>query len=87
MKRNDNFIAHEVGGESLLVPVGPQVVDTNGIVKLNATGRLIWELLAQDRSLDELAESVSLRFEVDPARARADVAAFLEESRRMGLIE
>lgn len=76
-----------VGGENMLVPLGSQVVDTNGMVILNSTGRYVWELLAEDRSVDELATAVVERFDVDRERARADVQAFLDDITHIGLVE
>ena len=87
MKRKADFVMQNVGGENLLVPIGGQVLDTNGLVTLNATGRCLWELLAQDRSAEELAGVLTEKFEVDLQRARADVQAFLEEITRIGLLE
>ncbi len=68
-----------VGGESLLVPIGARVVEVNGIIVLNDTARCVWELLAQERSVDELAAAVAEKFDVDVANARVDVQAFLDE--------
>ncbi|MCX6842061.1 MAG: PqqD family protein [candidate division WOR-3 bacterium] len=87
MKRKDNFVMQEVGGENLLVPIGSQVMDMNGLVILNDTARCVWELLAQDRSADELAAAVVERFDVTPDRARADVQTFLDEITRMGMVK
>jgi hypothetical protein len=87
MKRSDNFLMQNVGGDTLLVPLGAQVVDTNGLVILNYTARCVWELIAEDRSVDELAAAVAERFEVDRERARVDVQTFLDEIARLGLIE
>jgi hypothetical protein len=87
MKRKDSFLMRNVGGEILLVPLGGQVVDTNAIVVLNDTGRCIWELLAEERSVDGLVTAVVERFVVDRERARADVQTFLDDIARMGLLE
>jgi sensor domain CHASE-containing protein len=87
MKRKPDFIMQNVGGENLLVPLGAQVMDMNGIITLNDTGACVWELLAQDRTADELASAVAERFDVDAATARADVQTFLDEIAKMGMIE
>lgn len=87
MKRKDNFLMQVVGGENLLIPIGSQVVDMNGIVILNATARLIWQLLAQDRTVNELVAGVVQAFETDGEQARADVLTFLEEIAGLGLLE
>jgi hypothetical protein len=87
MKRKADFIMQNVGGENLLVPLGAQVMDLNGIVILNDTAACVWELLAQDRTVDELASAVAEQFDVDAATAHADVQTFLDEIVRLGLLE
>jgi hypothetical protein len=76
-----------MGGESLLVPLGAQVTKANGVVTLNATGRYIWELLADECSLDRVAAAVAERFDVDPQQARADAQVFLDAISRIGMLE
>lgn len=87
MKRKDDFVMQEIASEWLLVPLGAQVMDMNGIVTLNDTGTCVWNLLAENRTADELAAAVSEQFEVDAAAARGDVQAFLDEIARLGMIE
>lgn len=87
MRRKANFVLQSIGSEHLLVPIGPQVLNMNGLIVLNETGSCIWELLAQDLSLRELALVVAERFDVDPERAVIDVQKFLEEIAQMGLVE
>jgi hypothetical protein len=87
MKRKDDFILQNVGGENLLVPSGQRVVDLNGLVILNATGKFLWELLAEDRSVDDLAKQVVERFDVDQDCARIDVETFMHDIEGMGLLE
>jgi hypothetical protein len=87
MKRSNDFILQNVGGESILVPLGAQVMSLNGLIVLNETGRYVWELLAQERSLDELTTTVVGRFGVAAEIARADVQTFLDEISEMGLLE
>lgn len=87
MKRKDNFVMKNVGGENLLVPLGSQVLDLNGMVLLNETGSCLWEYLEEDRSLNELVAILAERFDVDHERAIADVQNFLDQIRSMGLLE
>ncbi len=87
MKRKDDVLLRNVGGQDLLVPLGAKVVDMNGMVVLNPTGRFIWELLAEDRSLEDLVTAVVDRFEVETDRAGADVRAFVDDLSRQGWID
>jgi len=87
MKRKADFAMQDIGGEWLLVPLSAQVMDMNGLVILNDTGACVWNLLAEERTTDELAAAVAAESEVDAATARRDVQAFLDEIARLGMIE
>jgi len=87
MKRKDDLVMRSIGGDSLLVPTGARVLELHGMVLLNSTGRCMWELLAQERSVDELAATIAERFDVDELRAHADVQSFVVEMAQMGLLE
>lgn len=87
MKRKDDLVMRSIGGDSLLVPTGARVLELHGMVLLNSTGRCMWELLAQERSVDELAATFAERFDVDELRAHADVQSFVVEMAQMGLLE
>ncbi len=79
MKRNPNFVLRDIGGQALLVPLGPQVNDITGLVLLNETGRFVWDLIAKEHSIDDLAVAVAQQFDVDFSLARADVQAILSD--------
>lgn len=87
MKRSEGFVLQNVGGQDLLVPIGAKVMDMNALITLNATARRIWDLLAEDRSVEYLVTDMVERFDVDPERARADVQLFLHDLGRLGLLE
>ncbi|HPW17645.1 MAG TPA: PqqD family protein [Candidatus Aminicenantes bacterium] len=87
MRRSQDFRLQRVGGQDLLVPLGPRVKDANALIVLNAAGRQVWELLAEDRTAEELAAALARRFEADPARVLADVRSFLDDLGRKGLLE
>ena len=87
MKRKPDVMMQNVAGENLLVPLGAQVMDLNGLIILNDTAACVWELLAQERTLDELAAAVAERFDVAAEIVRADVQTFVDEIARMGLLE
>ena len=87
MKRKDDLLLQNVGGQDLLVPLGSKVLDMNGMVVLNPTGRYIWELLAEDRSLEDLVTAVVARFKVGADRAGADVRTFVDVLSRKGWID
>lgn len=77
MSKTD-YILRNIGKECLLVPIGEKVGDVDGIIFLNDTARLVFELFQQDHSLEKIAKAVTERFEVSYEQALADVQTFLE---------
>ncbi len=87
MKRKKDFILQNVGGSKILIPVGSQVMDLNGIVTLNETGSYVWGLLAEEHTENELAIALANQFNLEISTALADVQIFLEDISKMGLLE
>lgn len=87
MTRSRDCVLRDVGGQGVLVPIGAKLRDLNALILLNATGRRVWELLAEDASEEDLAAGIAREFAVESKRARADVRAFLDRLRGLGLLE
>jgi hypothetical protein len=79
-------VTRRVGGETLLVPVCGGVGDLDSVYTLNPIGTFIWDAIAQPVAVGRLAELVASEYEVDRERARDDVAQFLGDLSRLGLI-
>ena len=54
---------------------------------LNEVGTLLWDLLAEPHTVDELVAEVQAEFDVAEAESRGDVEAFLEDLEDAKLIE
>ncbi len=80
--RRDGLIEAEVDGELLGLHV-----DKCFCYGFNPTATRIWALIETPRSVTDLCETLSQEFEVEPAEARPDVIALLEELKREGLVE
>lgn len=87
MKRRDDFVMRNVGGENMLVPIGSKVMDLNGIVILNDVATYIWEFLSADVTMEELVLAVVSRFDIDKETAKADIQTFINKSSMIGFLE
>ena len=63
-------------------------LDTHAYFSLNSTGRAVWDRLAKDNgaTLDDLVATLTSRFSVDDATARADVTDLLDELKQQSLV-
>lgn len=70
--------------------VGDEVVvlDLQGstYLKTNGTGATLWQLLAEERSRDELAAELAECYAIGRGQAETDVDAFLHRLRELNLL-
>lgn len=86
MKRSADFLLREVAGTQVLVPLGAAAVSFPGMVTLNDTGALVWELLEQPQTMQSLIEELMARYAVDQETAQKDVEGFVNKLIPIGAI-
>lgn len=85
MKLKKEFIQHETGNESLLIPAGG--AGFSGLVKGNKTLGAILALLKEDTTEDALVKAMQERFDAPADMIEADVKKALSELRKIGAID
>ena len=80
------LIKREIAGDTILVPVGKSVYDSNGLFMLNELGAFIWGLLPTVESEGEICEAVLAEYDASAEAVKQDVADFLQKLREMEII-
>jgi hypothetical protein len=80
-------VARTIADETFLLPIKGELVNTTEMFVLSEVGCFIWNLVDGRRASDEMVAAVVEEFDVDEARARADVESFLAELKGQGLVE
>ena len=80
------LIKRDIAGDTVLVPVGKTVYESNGLFILNELGGFLWDLLPEAENEAALVAAVLREYEVDEATARQDIAEFLEKLRQMNIL-
>lgn len=86
MKIRKELIKREIAGDTILVPVGKAVYDSNGLFVLNELGAFLWELLPEAENQEELLKAVLKEYEVSEQEARQDIARFLEQLKQLEIL-
>ena len=87
MKIKDGFMLREVASQAMVVAVGEASKNFNGIIRLNSTGKFLWELMQNDISEQELVEKMISEYDVDEDTAKKDIDVYLEILRGADLLE
>ena len=87
MKIKDGFVLQELIDEYIVVPIGDEADRIHGVIRLNETGALLWNLLTQDdQTEDELVDAMIDKYSISQDMAKADVTDFINLIREYGCI-
>ena len=87
MKIREGFMLREVADSWVVVAVGANSVDFNGMLTLNETGALLWKTLEAGGDRDAMIAAILDEYEVAEKIAAADVDAYIAKLREIGCIE
>ena len=86
MKIKNGYVLREVAGSTVVVPFGTDNTFAN-MLKLNETGKLLWEALAKGAEIEDLCALLVGEYEIDLDTAKADAERFVESLHRQGILE
>lgn len=77
LKLKDGYIYRQIAGEHMVIPVGANLVDFNGVISLNETAAFLWNKLREGAQEKDLVTALMDEFEVDEEVAAKDVQEFI----------
>lgn len=87
MKIKEGFVLRKMGGQPVVVSVGAASKVFNGMIKLNETGEILWQKIANGASEEELVQVLLKKYSVSEEVARNDVKDFIDTLKKPGIIE
>ena len=87
MKATNEMVVREIAGEHILIPVGQTALKVHGMITLSESGLLLWNRLQEDCTEETLVDAMLAEYEVDRGTAAADVKAFLDQMRTVGILQ
>ena len=87
MKVKSEYILRELAGQNIVVPVGSEAVNFNGIMTLNGSGKRLFKKLQEETTKEELIALILDHYEVCIEQAKADVEAFIKKLESNNILE
>lgn len=87
MKIRDGFVLREIASNMVVLPVGRDTVNFNGMLSLNESGVILWRVLENGGDRDAMVEALLSEYDVKRDEACADVDFFIEKLQKAGCIE
>ncbi len=88
MRQKEGFVLRDVCGEKAIVAEGLKVIDFGKMITMNDTAVWLWEKCTElgDFTAEQLAEAICQEYQVEPAKALADINRILDVWKGHGLI-
>lgn len=86
MKFKYKFIIQEVAQLYMAVAIGEGAENFKGMIKLNATGKRIFELLMEGKDVDAVVATLVEEYNAPEADIRASVVAFVDKLKQEGVV-
>lgn len=88
MRQKDGFVLRDVLGDKALVGEGADAVNFGKLISLNDTAAWLWEKASElgDFTEEQLVDAILQEYDVDKAKAQADVTKLINTWKEMGVI-
>ena len=78
MRIKEGFLLRQVAGNTVVVPIGDEAVEFNGVITINESGKFIWELMQEGIEKEELLEKFMKEYSLSEEEAKEDIRAFIQ---------
>ena len=87
MKIKSGFVVREIAGQSIVVALGEASKVFNGIIKLNETGRVMWDILSQGAQKEDVINKILSEYDIDRETVEKDVDSFVTTLKENNILE
>lgn len=86
MRIKEGFVLREVAGQYVVIATGEASKTFHGMIKLNLTGKEIWQGLQEGLDKASIAQRLQDKFQVSLEEVVADVDEFLKQMQEKGFL-
>lgn len=89
MKIKKGYLVHEVAGNYVVIKIGQEAVNFNGLITLSESAKLLWDLLSREEGAtnSELVNKLLEEYDIDEKTASEDVLEFTESLKKNNILE
>ena len=87
MKIKENLVLRQVADTWTVLPLGKDIINFNGMLILNDTGAMLWQLLEKGAEKADLVSAITAEYDISEEEAEADIDAYIEKLTNAGCLE
>lgn len=87
MRIKEGFILRKIANTDMVVPIGNNIADFNGIISLNGTAAFLWRILKEGSNLPVMVELLTKYYNVSREVAQLDAQEFVMQLKDADILE
>ena len=88
MKIKEGYLVHEVAGNYVVIKIGQEAVNFNGLITLSESAKMLWELLKEEGTeVKDLVNKLLSEYDIDEETATNDTLEFIESLKKNNILE
>ena len=87
MKLKKDYVLRQVAQNWIVMPLAEETLNLSGLLKLNDSGAMLWNVLEKNCSVDALTDALMSEYEISEEQAKADAEAFFDKLLQIGCME
>ena len=89
MKIKTGYLVHEVAGNFVVIKIGQEAVNFNGLITLSESAKMLWDLLnrSEGATIEELVNKLVSEYEIDEETAKNDTLEFIQSLKDNNILE
>lgn len=89
MKIKNGYLVHEVAGNFVVIKIGQEAVNFNGLITLSESAKMLWDLLNRENgaTVEELVDKLLEEYEIDKETASKDVLEFVDSLKANNILD
>jgi hypothetical protein len=87
MKIKDGFILRKIANTDMVVPIGNNIADFNGIITLNESAAFLWRKLKEGLELPVIMDALMKEYNISSELAKEDTQQFMARLRQADMLE
>lgn len=87
MKIKEGFIIRKIANTDMVVPIGQNIADFNGVITLNESAAFLWKRLKEGSEIPNLVDALIREYNIKRELAQRDVENFVARLQLADMLE
>ena len=87
MKIKEKLVLRQVADTWTVLPLDKDIINFDGMITLNDTGAMLWQILERGADKEELVKSLIEEYDVSEQQAVTDIEEFIDKLSNAGCLQ